>query len=159
MNGAAMRWYGRAPGAAVSPTGAHAPGKPAPIRRGYATPPQAKTIAVVDDDCSLRAGLGRLLNAHGYATRLYESAEAFLALGAACEADCLLVDVDLGGMSGIELCGRLAAGGRAVPTILMTGFDDDAMRRRTLATGCVAYLLKPFPGRTLIDAVAAAMAE
>jgi FixJ family two-component response regulator len=62
-----------------------------------------KTVAVVDDDRSMLVGVERLLNAYGYATKVFASAEAFLDPGAAAGADCLLLDIDLGGMSGIEL--------------------------------------------------------
>jgi FixJ family two-component response regulator len=119
---------------------------------------QTKTVAVVDDDRSMLVGVQRLLNAYGYATEVFASAEAFLDRGAATDADCLLLDIDLGGMSGIELQRRLASGGRAVPTIFMTALDDEATRARALETGCVAYLLKPFAGRSLIDAVKIAVA-
>ncbi len=118
-----------------------------------------KTIAVVDDDRSVRVGVERLLRAYGYATKAFASAEAFLKPGAETNADCLLLDIDLGGMSGIELQRRLASCGRAVPIIFMTALDDEATRARALETGCVAYLLKPFVGRTLIDAVSIAVAR
>lgn len=120
---------------------------------------QTKTVAVVDDDRSMLAGVERLLNAYGYATKVFASAEAFLDPGARTDADCLLVDIDLGGMSGIELRRRLAACGRAVPTIFMTALDDDATRASALQAGCIAYLLKPFLGRSLIDAVETALAH
>jgi FixJ family two-component response regulator len=118
-----------------------------------------KTVAVVDDDRSMLVGVERLLNAYGYATKVFASAEAFLDPGAQTRADCLLLDIDLGGMSGIELRRRLAACGRAVPTIFMTSLDDEATRASALQAGCVAYLLKPFRGRSLIDAVEIAVAR
>jgi FixJ family two-component response regulator len=118
-----------------------------------------KTVAVVDDDRSMRVGVERLLNAHGYLTKAFSSAEAYLDPSVATDADCLLLDVDLGGMSGIELRRRLAACGRAVPVIFMTALDDEAARASALETGCVAYLTKPFPGRILIDAVKIAVAQ
>jgi FixJ family two-component response regulator len=117
-----------------------------------------KTVAVVDDDRSMLVGVERLLNAYGYATKVFPSAEAFLAPGAETDADCLLLDVDLSGMSGIELRRRLAACGRAVPVIFMTALDDEATRASALETGCIAYLLKPFPSRSLIDAIKTAVA-
>jgi FixJ family two-component response regulator len=112
----------------------------------------------VDDDRSMLVGVERLLNAHGYATKGFASAEAFLDPGARTQADCLVLDIDLGGMSGIELRRCLAARGSAVPTIFMTALDDEATRASALQAGCVAYLLKPFPGRSLIDAVEIAVA-
>jgi FixJ family two-component response regulator len=120
---------------------------------------ETKTVAVVDDDRSMLVGVQRLLNAYGYATEVFASAEAFLDRGAATDADCLLLDIDLGGMSGLELQRRLACCGSAVPVIFMTALDDEATRVRALETGCVAYLLKPFVGRSLIDAVRIAVAR
>jgi FixJ family two-component response regulator len=124
-----------------------------------AMPTQTKTIAVVDDDRSMLVGVERLLNAYGYATKVFASAEAFLDPGAATGADCLLLDIDLGGMSGIELQRRLASCGTAIPIIFMTALDDEATRARALETGCVACLFKPFVGRSLIDAVEIAVAQ
>ena len=69
------------------------------------------------------------------------------------------VDIDLGGMSGIELQHRLASCGSAIPIIFMTALDDEATRARALETGCVACLFKPFVGRSLIDAVKIAVAR
>jgi FixJ family two-component response regulator len=120
---------------------------------------ETKTVAVVDDDRSVLVGVERLLHAYGYATKVFASAEAYLKPGAETDADCLLLDIDLGGMSGIELQRRLASCGRAVPIIFMTALDDEATRARAVETGCVAYLLKPFAGRSLIDAVKIAVAR
>ena len=120
---------------------------------------QAKTVAVVDDDRSMLVGVERLLNAYGFATKVFVSAEAFLDPAAAAAADCLVVDIDLGSMSGFELRRRLADRGCAVPIIFMTALDDEATRVRALEAGCIAYLLKPFPSRCLIDAVKVAIAR
>ena len=121
---------------------------------------QAKTVAVVDDDRSMLVGVERLLNAYGFATKVFVSAEAFLdPAAAAAAADCLVVDIDLGSMSGFELRRRLADRGCAVPTIFMTALDDEATHARALEAGCIAYLLKPFPSRCLIDAVKIAVAR
>ena len=104
-------------------------------------------------------GVERLLNAYGFATKVFASAEAFLdPAAAAAGADCLGVDIDLGSMSGFELRRRLADRGCAVPIIFMTALDDEATHARALEAGCIAYLLKPFPSRCLIDAVKIAVA-
>jgi DNA-binding response OmpR family regulator len=63
------------------------------------------------------------------------------------------LDIQLGGMSGIDLRRRLAASGSTAPVILMTAFDDEATRQEAVAAGCIAYLHKPFPGRSLIGAI------
>ena len=119
-----------------------------PIRR--------KTVAVVDDDASMRVGLERLLQARGFDTEVFPSAEAFLA--AASAADCLLLDIHLGGMGGFELHRRLSGAGSRLPVIFMTAFDDEGTREEAVSLGCAAYLRKPFAGELLIDAIADATA-
>ena len=99
-----------------------------------------------------------LLDAHGFATLAFASAEEFLARGAAKHADCLLLDIDLGGMSGIELRRQLKGLGSTLPIIFMTGLDDEAIERRALETGSVAFLRKPFSQRALVDAIGKAVA-
>jgi len=117
-------------------------------------PTQRKVVAVVDDDSSMRTGLERLLQAYGFETEVFSSAEAFL--GATSAAECLLLDIHLGGIGGFELRRRLADAGSKVPVIFMTAFDDEATRREAEDVGCVAYLRKPFAGRLLMDAIAQA---
>ena len=113
-----------------------------------------KIVAVVDNDPSMRVSLERLLQARGFETEIFPSAEAFL--GAASAADCLLLDIHLGGMSGFELRRRLSSAGSTLPVIFMTAFDDEATRHEAASLGCVAYLRKPFVGQLLIEAIAGA---
>jgi len=120
-------------------------------------PAAPRTVAIVDDDAELLKGLERLLNAHGLGTRAFPSAEAFLATDSEIGIDCVLLDVHLGGMSGIALRRALSAAGSRLPVIFMTAFDDEATRQQAQAAGCVAYLRKPFPGRALIEAIAQAV--
>jgi FixJ family two-component response regulator len=115
-------------------------------------PTRRKIVAVVDDDSSMRVGLERLLQAHGFDTEVFASAEAFL--GAASRADYLLLDIHLGGMGGFELCRQLASSGSRLPVIFMTAFDDEGTRREAASAGCIAYLRKPFAGKLLIEAIA-----
>jgi FixJ family two-component response regulator len=116
--------------------------------------PKQQRIAVVDDDRGLLAGLQDLLDAHGFATKVFASAEAFLDFySAAIDIDCLLLDLHLGGMSGIELRRQLKASGSTIPVIFMTAHDNDAIRRQALEEGCIAYLRKPFPSRLLFEAI------
>ena len=116
--------------------------------------PKQQRIAVVDDDRGLLAGLQDLLDAHGFATKVFSSAEAFLDFYlAAMDIDCLLLDLHLGGMSGIELRRQLKASGSTIPVIFMTAHDNDAIRRQALEEGCIAYLRKPFPSRLLFEAI------
>jgi len=116
--------------------------------------PKRLKVGVVDDDLGMLAGIENLLDAHGFATKVFASAEAFLDyFWDATDIDCLLLDLHLGGMSGIELRRQLKASGSTLPVIFMSAFDDEAMRRQALEEGCVAYLHKPFLSQLLIDAI------
>jgi FixJ family two-component response regulator len=112
-----------------------------------------RTIAVVDDNPSMLQGLNRLLSAHGFRVRSFASAELFLDDVATCEADCLVLDIHLGGISGIDLQKRLLSSGRHIPVIFMTAIDTEAIRHEALDAGCIAYLTKPFLAKLLIDAI------
>jgi len=112
-----------------------------------------KLVVVVDDDKTMLKSLARLLSASGFDTEVFCSAEAFLARTDAREAACLVLDIHLGGMSGIELRRRVAASGSAVPVVFMTAFDDESTHEEAVKAGCVACLHKPFPARMLIGAI------
>ena len=84
-----------------------------------------RVVAVVEDDPSMLKGVRRLLSAHGFVTEAYTSAEAFLERAAVSEAGCLVLDINLGGISGIELQRRLAAAGSRLPVIFMTAVDGE----------------------------------
>jgi FixJ family two-component response regulator len=110
-------------------------------------------VAVVDDDPSMLNAAESLLHAQGFATMVFVSAEEFLDRGAVTQVDCLLLDIHLGGMSGIELRRRLKGSGSTLPIIFMTALDDEATREQALKAGCVAFLRKPFEARQLIKAI------
>jgi FixJ family two-component response regulator len=110
-------------------------------------------VVVVEDDAGLRTALEKVLSAGGHSPRMFESAEALLASGVAAGAGCLVLDIRLPGMSGVELYRELAARGDAPPVIFMTAYDDPAVRLETERLGAAAYLVKPFRGRELVDAV------
>jgi FixJ family two-component response regulator len=112
-----------------------------------------KLIAIVDDDPSMLRGVQRLLTAHGFDTEVFNSAEAYLDRHAEREPACLVLDIQLGGISGIELRRRLTATGCGTPVVFMTAFDDDATRKDAVDAGCIAYLHKPFLGHMLIGAL------
>jgi FixJ family two-component response regulator len=116
-------------------------------------PTVPRVIAIVDDDASMLKGIERLLGAYGFVTKVFASAEAFLDLNATAEVDCLLVDIHLGGMSGIELRHCLTASGCRLPVIFMTAFDDEATRMQAQSAGCVAFLHKPFAANLLMGAI------
>jgi FixJ family two-component response regulator len=112
-----------------------------------------RTIAIVDDNPSLLQGLSRLLSAHGFRVQTFASAEMFLEDIAKCEVDCLLLDIHLAGISGIDLQRKLTSSGTDLPVIFMTGIDNAATRQEAFDAGCVAYLRKPFLAKLLIDAI------
>ena len=112
-----------------------------------------KVVAIVEDDPSMLVGVGRLLRAHGFVTEIYTSAEAFLERSATSAASCLILDIHLGGISGIDLRRRLAAAGSRLPVIFMTAGDSEKIQKEAIEAGCIAYLPKPFPSRQLIDAI------
>lgn len=96
---------------------------------------------------------GNLLDAHGLACRKFASAEEFLDSTCGAEIDCLLLDIHLGGMSGIELRRYLKAKGSGLPVIFMTAVDDEATRQQALSVGCITCLRKPFAACQLMDAI------
>jgi FixJ family two-component response regulator len=114
---------------------------------------QKKTVAVVDDDPEMRAAMATLVSAFGYGVETFDSAETFLVCASTCKAICLLVDIQLGDVSGIELARQLASDGLKFPIIFMTGLDDAMIEGEAAAAGGIAFLRKPFPAKMLIDAV------
>jgi len=110
---------------------------------------------LIDDDASDRKALGRLLRAGGFTPASYGSAEEFLASPPMERPICLLLDIHLADMSGLELQERLNAQGSTVPIIVITGSEDTRLRDRAERGGCAAFLRKPCEGRVLLDAVRA----
>jgi FixJ family two-component response regulator len=119
---------------------------------------EQRLVAVVDDDPFMLKAIQRLLTAHGFDVEAFVSAEAFLASEALKKANCLVLDISLGGMSGLELGRRLTASGHHLPTIFITAMDNGAASREAREISCVAYLPKPFPAAELIGAIARATA-
>ncbi|MCK1518345.1 response regulator [Bradyrhizobium sp. 190] len=115
-------------------------------------------VIVVDDDAGLLKSVARLLSHHGIECCTFPSAEALLESDSVQTATCLLLDIHLGGISGIELQRRLSASGSKWPVIFMTANDDEAMRNEAMDAGCIAYLRKPFAGQILLDAIGKAVA-
>jgi FixJ family two-component response regulator len=119
---------------------------------------QPRVVIVVDDDPGFLSSLARLLSVHGFEARTFSSAEALLDSDAAMAAAPMLLDLHLGGISGIELRLRLAAAGSTSPVIFMTAVDDDATHAKAIKAGCIAYLKKPFAPNLLLDALGKAVA-
>jgi len=116
-------------------------------------------IFVVDDDESVRRALQRLLKSAGFAVETFASAEYFLKRTHHDAPGCLLLDVRMPGLSGLDLQKRLAASGSTMPIIFMTAHDDEEARSEALKSGAVAFLLKPFEERALLDAIRGAIGQ
>jgi FixJ family two-component response regulator len=110
-------------------------------------------VAVVDDDPGMLKSIERLLRAYKFEPAVFTSAEAFLEGAAAGAASCLVLDIHLGGMSGIDLRRRLAAEGSHLPVIFISAVDDETLHEEAIESGCVAYLRKPFLAQLLIGAI------
>ena len=109
-----------------------------------------KLVAVIEDDDIARTALGRLLDAAGFEHALFESAETFLASKRDRGWICLVVDVQLSGMSGIDLQRKLRSEGSDAPVIIITAKETDAIRERAEQAGCAAFLTKPFHGDAIL---------
>ena len=114
-------------------------------------------VAVVDDDDSFGRAISRLLRAAGFEPIGYSSAEAFLEDATHAPPDCLLLDIHLGGASGLDLRRHLTALGSAIPVIFVTAHDEPKVREEAQRAGCSAYLRKPVPGHLLIEAITKAV--
>ena len=110
-------------------------------------------VAVVDDDESVCRSFGRLLRAAGMHPITYLSAEALLADTKRPQFGCLLLDIQLGGMSGIELAQQLVAAGGLTPIIFITAYDDPEVRASAEVAGCAAYFRKTDSGKEVLEAI------
>ena len=110
-------------------------------------------VAVVDDDESVCRSLSRLLSAAGFQPVTYPSAEAFLEDGSRPRFDCLVLDIQLDGISGLELSHRLAAVNNVTPVVFITAHDDPSVRAEALASGCAGFFSKTDPGVQIIAAI------
>ena len=107
-------------------------------------------IAIVDDDASVREALRALMRSLGYAVETFASGEDLLGSQIVDRTSCLIADVQMPGMTGLELQAGLAAAGKAVPTVLITAYPDDGTRSRALAAGAIGFLAKPFSEHDLL---------
>jgi FixJ family two-component response regulator len=114
-------------------------------------------ISVIDDDASVRAATHNLLRSHGYTVRTFASAEEFLRSAHLNDTACVIADVQMSVMSGLELLTMMCAQGYRVPFIFITAFPDESVRARALNAGAIGFLAKPFPGPTLINCLHAAL--
>jgi len=114
-------------------------------------------VAVVDDDASVRRALTRLLQSAHLRVLTYASAAEFLDNGIGSAPECLILDIHLGGMSGLALLSRLRELGHNLPVLIITAHDDAQARESAARGGCVAYLRKPLDAKVLLEEVATAM--
>jgi len=121
--------------------------------------PHRNVVLVADDDPGMLRSVARLLRQSGYASLLFPSAEAFANHGDFGNALCVLLDINLGNVSGIDLRHRLKAANISVPVIYMTGNDNPVVRKAAHQSGCLAYLTKPFSAKLLIEPLHRAAAE
>lgn len=121
------------------------------------TPAQTKSVAIVDDDDSLRSAIQDLLEAIGVSAKAFSSAEEFLNSGQQHHTTCLIADIRMPGMSGLELQAKLNADGCRIPTIFITAHGDEKMRMQALRAGAVEFMAKPFDDEALLESVRAAL--
>lgn len=116
-----------------------------------------RLVAVIEDDESYRVAVQRLLKSAGVSVELFDSAEAFLNSGRQNETGCLISDIRMPGMSGLELQSKLNSDHCPIPTIFITAHGDERMRLQAMRGGAVKFLAKPFDGETLLEAVRVAL--
>jgi len=116
-----------------------------------------KVVSIVDDDDLMRGALQGLLKAVGLPARAFASAEEFLESGRQHDTACLIADIRMSGMSGLELQARLNAERIRIPTIFITAHGDERMRLQALRAGAVEFLAKPFDNKALLESVRAAL--
>ena len=118
---------------------------------------KTKLVVVVDDDDSIRSAVQDLLDAVGLPARAFESAEEFLRSGKQQETACLIADIRMPGMSGLELQAQLNAEHCRIPIIFITAHGDEKMRMQALRAGAVEFMAKPFNDEALLESVRAAL--
>jgi FixJ family two-component response regulator len=119
--------------------------------------PNRPTVAIVDDDASVRDTTKDLLDSAGLSAATYDSAERFLQSQDVRAIRCLVADMRMPGMTGLELHGHLAAAGTPIPTILITAYPDEQVRSRALSMGVICFLAKPFSPEDLLSCIETAL--
>jgi len=114
-------------------------------------------ISIVEDDQAVRNALGNLLESVGLQVEGFSSAEDFVAYNVSNKSSCLILDVRLPGMSGMELQRRLSGDGNPIPIIFITGHTDEALRKRALQDGALAFFLKPFSAQALLETISSTL--
>jgi FixJ family two-component response regulator len=120
---------------------------------------RTRVVCVVDDDESLRRSVRNLLSSVGFRVETFASAEEFLESTDRANTGCLVLDLRMAGMNGLDLLRHLVATGSRIPVIILTAHDDDEARRRSREAGAVAFLGKPVRSDALLDAVRTALGK
>lgn len=118
---------------------------------------QRPVISIVDDDESMREATKSLVQSLGFKAQVFASAEEFLGSAQLTGTDCLISDVQMPGLNGVELQDRLRADGHLIPMIFVSAFPNEGQKRKVLAGGAIGYLPKPFKEDHLIDCIDAAL--
>jgi FixJ family two-component response regulator len=116
-------------------------------------------ISIIDDECIVREALADLLQSLGYDARIFESAEDFLESGSLAETSCLITDLQMPGLDGLELQNRLIAQGHATPVIFVTASSEERFRKRATDAGALGFLSKPFTEDALVHCMETALAS
>jgi FixJ family two-component response regulator len=115
--------------------------------------PNFSVISVIDDDASVRSATDNLLSSHGYMVSTFASAEDFLKSALLDDTSCVIADVQMPAMSGLDLLTQMRIRGNDVPFIFITAFPDESVRARAVKAGAICFLAKPFCGPVLIDCI------
>ena len=121
--------------------------------------PERLLVAIVDDDESMRNATRDLLRAAGFSTVTFEDAESFLGSASRASASCVVADIRMPGMSGVELYQALVASGERIPTVIITAHPEDVGQSRAREAGITCYLSKPFAPDDLLECVRKALAK
>jgi FixJ family two-component response regulator len=118
---------------------------------------QSEMVAIVDDDPLAREGIRELVESLGYKARAFVSAQDFLQSGVIARTGCLVTDLQMPGLSGLELQERVQALGYGTPVILITAYPNEKHRSRALSAGAIGFLSKPFEEQSLVECLTVAM--
>ena len=121
--------------------------------------PNGPLVAIVDDDKSIRNATQDLLKAAGFSTAAFEDAESFLGSASRASASCVVADMRMPGMTGLELYQELLASGRGIPTVIITAHPEELTQARARQAGISCYLTKPFAPEELLECVSEALAK
>ncbi len=119
--------------------------------------PKTRVLSVVDDDASVREAARRLIKSFGFTVEVFASGEELLLFGSLRDMSCLVIDVHMPGMSGLQLQSRLAGAGYRIPIIFITARPDERTREQALEAGAVDFLNKPFGAEALLSGIRSAL--